>query len=122
MSVGVDAEIAGARVGGFAGRHQHLQKPAPRNRQVVLIAALDDVALFGDPPDRTGFHADADLNPHRRNVAVRRCRRARLLHALIEQVFKLRALALEARRVHVGDIVRNDFDVELLGHHARGGD
>ena len=44
------------------------------------------------------------------------------LDVLVEQILEFRALALVARRAHVGDVVGDDLDVEFLGHHAgRGG-
>ncbi len=38
---------------------------------------------------------------------------------LIEQVGELRPRALEGGGVDVGDVVGDDFDVQLLGVHAR---
>ena len=37
---------------------------------------------------------------------------------LVEQVGELGARPLEARRVDVGDVVGDDFDIGLLGRHA----
>jgi hypothetical protein len=48
--------------------------------------------------------------------------RAGTLQGLIEQILELGALALEPGGVDVGEVVRNDVDIELLGQHAgRGG-
>ncbi len=42
--------------------------------------------------------------------------------ALAEHLLEHAAAALEADGVHVGDVVRDHFDIGLLGEHARGSD
>ena len=41
---------------------------------------------------------------------------------LVDQVLEHGPLAFEAGRVHVGDVVRNDLDIELLREHSSAGD
>jgi hypothetical protein len=41
---------------------------------------------------------------------------------LIDQILKFSPAPLEAGGRDIGDIVRNDFDIRLLGLHARRGD
>ena len=68
------------------------------------------------------LHAEADLNAGRHDGACVRRVGADAAEVLIEQILKLGALTLETRSAHVGDVVRDDLDIELLGHHACGGD
>src|SRR3546814_4850500 len=65
-----------------------------------------------------GTHADDDLDARRHERLGIRGRRARTTQVLVQQILELGALALECRRAHVGDVVRDDLDIELLGHHA----
>jgi hypothetical protein len=39
----------------------------------------------------------------------------------VQQILKMDHLPLEPRRAHVRDVVRDDFDVLFLGHHAGSG-
>ncbi len=88
----------------------------------MVMTRGEDFTLFGDAIDGAGLDARADLNAGRGDRALRRRRRAHLIHARIEQVLELRALPLEARGVHVGDVVRDDLNVQFLRRHTGCGD
>jgi hypothetical protein len=96
--------------------------PLAVDRHVQVVVGDHDVALFGDAVDRRGFDAQADLNARGHDGAGIRGIGAGAQQVLVEQVLKLRPLALEPGRVHVGDVVRDDLDIHLLGQHARCGD
>jgi len=46
---------------------------------------------------------------------------ARVFRCLVKEILKFDLAALEARGVHVGEVVRDRVQVELLGIHAGGG-
>src|SRR4030095_16718634 len=69
-----------------------------------------------------GAHTRADLDPDRQHGALVGGLRADAADLFVEQVLELGALLFVAGGAHVGDVVGDDLDVELLGHHAgRGG-
>src|SRR6202035_3067789 len=59
-----------------------------------------------------------ELDADREDVALVGRLRADALHMLVDQILKLGALALEARRAHVGDIAGDDLDFEVHGRHS----
>ncbi len=87
-----------------------------------MLPVLVEPALDVDVAHGRCLHAEADRDAFR-HEAVGGARR-HALHAvdLIEKVGELGARALEAGGVDVGDIVGDDFEIGLLGIHARGGD
>jgi hypothetical protein len=65
------------------------------------------------------LHAEAELHAGRHDGAGIGRGRADAPQVLVQQVLELRPVTLEAGGVHVGDVVRDDFDIELLSQHAR---
>src|SRR3546814_11150654 len=65
---------------------------------------------------RTHTHTDLDTRGYD-GVGIRRGD-ARAAQVLVEQVLEFGALALEPRGAHVGDVIRDDLNIELLGQHA----
>ena len=84
-----------------------------RNRDVQGVLAVDHIALgvefFGGNHAHTGSEHQAG-----RGLGVRAGLAAGLADVLVQQVFENRAVALEAGRVDVGQVVRNDVHTRLL--------
>ena len=121
LALVIDAQIARAGIGGLAGGHQHLQEAASVNADVQLVAGGRHRPLLADPIDGTRLDPGAHLDAGRHYGALIGGLGARALQVLIEQILKLGPLAFVAHGVHIGDIVGDDFDVQLLGGHARCG-
>jgi hypothetical protein len=111
----VEGEIAGPGKGRLAGRQQDLEIAAPVDGDVVQATGLGRRALLGDPIDAARLDAGSDLNPGRDDRALAGRLRAHPLDVLVQQVLELGPLPLEPDGVHVGDVVRDDLDVQLLG-------
>ncbi len=82
--------------------------------EIEPVLGVHEIALLHHPVDRGGLDPEAELHAGRddRSVADEAPRSAA---GLIEQVLELRAHPLEARRRHVGDIVGDHLDMQLLG-------
>ncbi|MNE05131.1 hypothetical protein D3C80_976850 [compost metagenome] len=121
LALAVDGEVAGAGVGDLARRHGDLEVALAVDGDVVGVAGAGRAALFGDAVDAAGLDAGADLDAGRDDGALGRGLRAHAFDVLVQQVLELGPLTLEADRVHVGDVVGDDLDVQLLSQHAGGG-
>ncbi len=115
-----DLEGAVARVGELPAGRLDLEEALALDRDVEravrrLERALPVHALHAGEP-----RAAPDLDRGRR-LALGLSDDGGALHGLIEQVLEVRAAALEAGRVHVREVVRDDFGAELLRDHAAGG-
>ena len=114
-------ELEGART----GVHQlavdiDLEEAVAFNGHVQRVPRILEIALREELVHGGGAHAHTDLNTHgQRRVPFGNG--AGDLHGLIHEVFKFGAALFEARGIHVGQVVGNDVDIELLGGHARGG-
>ena len=104
--------------------------PHVLKRMKAAIAADGDVerllcplqvALGHDPVGGGGPNTQADLDAGRKQGAGFRRIGADAANVLVEQVLELGALALVAGGPQVGDVVRDNLDVELLRQHAGGG-
>src|SRR5690606_17853581 len=63
-------------------------------------------------------YAEADLRTLRHDVFAATRRRTSRPLRLIEEDRELRPRPFESGRIDVGDIIGDDFDIELLGTHA----
>ena len=122
LSLGVEIEGTVARIGGAAVGQTDLEEAVALHGNVVFLLGRRDVAAGHHPRGAGGLHAGTDFDGrgHLR-VLVRRDRTG-AAHVLVEEVLEVGLLALVASRPHVRDVVGDDLDVQLLGHHAgRGG-
>lgn len=99
--------------------HIHLEKAVALNCHVQRVAGILEIALGKELVHGCRPHAHADLDAHRQTV-VAVGNGTGDLHGLVHQVFELGPAFFEARGVDVGQVVGNDVNVELLGHHAGG--
>ncbi len=111
----------GAGIGFFAARQKNPEITFALNGHVICVARGVQSALFRDPIDGGGLHTDADLDTGRNDCSRIGRGRTGAFHILIEQVLKLRALALEAGGRHVCDVVGDNINVKLLCQHTCGG-
>src|SRR5213080_469929 len=114
----VELEGTRAREGGGAVGQRHLEEARPLHGQIERVAGLRVVALHVDALDGRRPRPEPHLDAGRR-LRVVRGRRSRRADRLVEQVLEVGPALLEARRVHVGQVVGDDVDVQLLGLHAR---
>src|SRR5205085_2631490 len=116
-----DLEAAVARVGLLTARHLDGEQTFAVDGDVERAPGLLERTLSVQPLHRGEMRSAADLN-RRRGVRLGAAEDLRTLHGLVEQVLELRSAALEARGVHVREVVRDDFGAGLLrGHSGRGG-
>ena len=97
------------------------KKPSPRIATSKSFEVGSRVALAHHARRADGLHAGAELDAGRQDVALVGGLRADAADVLVQQVLELGALALVAGGAHVRDVVGDDLDVELLGHHSRRG-
>ena len=113
LSGGRHLETAVAGVGNGAVGLGDLEEAVTPNGQIQRVAGGHHVALhvgfFGRDHARTGTEHQASGR-----LGVSAGLAAGLANALVEQIFEHRAVALEARRVDVGQVVRNDRHALLL--------
>ena len=114
----VHLERAVAGVGEGAVRHRHLEEAFAADGDVEIGAGRRQRALRHQARRADGLDAAAEIDADRQDVALRRGLGADAAHVLVEQILEFGALALVAGRAHVGDVVGDDLDVELLGHHS----
>src|SRR5690606_4972038 len=112
-AVAVDLERAVAGVGHVAVRQQHLEEAAPFDRDVERVVGLHEVALREQLLRRDRADARAEHEPGRQLRVLGRLR-ARLADVLVDQVLEHGAALLEAARVDVREVVRDDRYPRLL--------
>ncbi len=114
----IDREIAGTCIGGFPRRHEHLEISFALNGKVVGVAGQGVTALFHNAVDASGLDAGTDLDTCRDNRTRIRGLCAHALDILVEEVLEFGALLFEAHRIHVGNVIGDDFNIHLLSGHA----
>ncbi len=119
FAVGVHGERPVAGVEGFVFVLHH-EEPVPADRHVQLAGGFEHVALgegalgAGDPG------AQADLHAQRNRVPLP-VRGAGEPHLLVEQVFEVHPLPLEAGGPGVGEVVGDHVEFKLERMHAGAG-
>jgi hypothetical protein len=121
LALTVEFEGAVACVGCATVGHPDTEKAFAPDGEVVFLLRRRQVALGHDARRRAGFHARADLEAGGQDRSLVRRGGPGPAQGLVEQVLELGPLALVAGGAQVGDVVRDDLDVEFLGHHAGGG-
>ena len=118
----IDGQVACAGVNILARGCQNLKVSAPVDGHIVLVVGAGQGALRADAIDGSRFYPRPDLNTGGHDGALVGRLGPCSLEGLVEQILEFGPLALEGYGVHVGDVVRDDLDVHLLGGHAgRGG-
>ncbi len=114
----IELEGTGARVHEFAV-HIHLEKAVAFNGHIQGVARVLEIALGEKLVHGRGPHAHAHLDADGQGV-VSLGDGTGDFHVLVHQVLELGPAFFEARGVHVGQVVGNNVDIQLLGHHAGG--
>src|SRR5690606_11795002 len=91
----------------------HLEEPVALDRDVELFPGVGELALGEDLRGRGDARTVADLDARRDEIAAAGIG-ARLARLLVKQILELDLAPLEAGGVHVGEVVRNRVQVELL--------
>ncbi len=119
MALSVLVEGAGAAVERLAIRRLDLVPAAADDRDVEIVLGVGQFTLRVDVADGRGLHAETDIGAFWHDRLVGAVRHALGALALIKKVGKLGAGALVTGGVDVRDVVRDDFEIGLLGIHAR---
>jgi len=122
LAFGIGVEGAGAGVENLAFRPLNLEPALAVDGEVELVGGVGQCALHMQVADGRRLHTEPDLGAFRDGRLAAAHRHTLELLRLVEQIGELGAGALEAGGVDIGDVVGDDFDVHLLGVHARGGD
>src|SRR5690606_36309057 len=95
-----------------------LEPAMPVKPQIEPVVCVRQGALHMQGPECSRTHAKADLSTFGYDVLTAACRRTSCPLGLIEKVRELRPRPFESGRIDVGDVIGDDFDIELLGTHA----
>ncbi len=120
LALAVLLEGAVAGVGGGAVGQLDLEEALALDGDVQRVAGLRQVALGEDALGRHRAHAGAELQAGG-NLRLRRAGGAGLAQGLVEQVLEHRPRPLEAVGADVGEVVRGDVELGLLGIEAGSG-
>src|SRR5690606_7474383 len=100
----------------------HLKPTTAIKRQIELIARVSERALNMELTNGCSAHPKANLCTFRNRALSAAIWSACCPLALIQKVGKFGARPLIAGCVDVGDVVRDDLKIKLLGRHASCGD
>ncbi len=117
VSIAFERAVAGIR--GGAVRQVDLEEPFALDGDVDFFFLLFHGTLGHDAAGGGGTHTGTELDAGRHQGACIGGVRPDPTQVLVEQILELRTLALVAGGARVREVVRNDFDVEFLGLHAR---
>jgi hypothetical protein len=121
-AVGCEAECAVSGVPCGAVGQGDLEVALALNCHVQRIAGLGQRTLLMDRVNRRRFDAESDLRAGRNEASGVGTVRSDAPQILIHQVLKLGPLSLVSGGAQIGDVVGYDFDVRVLGLHARARD
>ncbi|EGE59948.1 hypothetical protein RHECNPAF_1760034 [Rhizobium etli CNPAF512] len=96
-----------------------LEEALADQRHVEIVAGLGEFALEMQIAHRRRLNTETDIGAFRDHGLVGAVGHTLGAFGLIEQIRELGAGPLEACRVDVGDVVGDDFQIGLLGIHAR---
>src|SRR5207244_1428449 len=103
-SLAVELEAAVAGKADLAIRELHLEEAVALDNEVVRVARLAEITLGLNALDRGGARTQADLDPGG-NLRALRGGSPGGARILVDEILEVRAAALEARRIRVGEVV-----------------
>jgi hypothetical protein len=112
-------EVAGAGVGELAVWLSHLEEALALNDEIERVIGLRELALREKNFVGGGAGTEPDLKAGGHDGLLSGGR-ARLNHALVEEILELRAAHLVPGGVGVGQVVGDIVDIHLLRGHPAG--